>query len=651
MTARSSLWLVSLPERAGRAIAERLSEASGLAAVVLESADEAIARLDSEVPALVVLDGNLGETERFALYCQVASAASGDDIPFVLVDAGETEARVRLEGSADRMVGDHTTASALTDAVWASVTLMTRAAPQAAPELLPTPAEAEGTMAAPSTPAALPAPTTTLTPLAAQPPTALGQVLAALGRRWWLALAVLAAVMVADAYYTATRQPTYLARATLIISPSANVERGSLVYSVDSLGRGRIVGTYAEVLGSELVHRGALERLGYPPSAYNRLVVFRSSTVADTAVVQVTAESPDPALSAEAANQAGEVGIERMTDLFPVYNLVFLSRATPPTSLYRPDIVRNYSLGLLVGLVLAIVVAYAVDAAAKKMRSMRPVKSSKRAKQPAVQALKPSSSDIARPAPSPRKSRFSFPGRKRAESPAPVLAATPPPAPIVESTDPLLVVAAAATALVVETPASFVAEVPEVLTITTSGTPAPAPTTAQQTTAPVEEHRVQAAPEPVNGTTEEHRMQAAPAQDGTAADEGHLGQAAPEPTNGTAAAVPRPAKRRWLLSAFARKPNRHTETTSDRPAAAPTKPSGAKQQRGGWSARFSGKPKESKPPAAAPSPPSAPQTVPSESTADRLERVLGAAQSHEFDEPVNPSEDSAKSDREARAVV
>jgi capsular polysaccharide biosynthesis protein len=187
------------------------------------------------------------------------------------------------------------------------------------------------------------------------------RILTAIARRWWVALLVLIAVLAMDVAFTSTRQQTYLARATMVVSPSTTVERGQLVYSVDSLGRGRIIGTFAEVLASDVVQWEVASRMGLASDAARGSLTIRSSVVADTAVIQVLVESPDPVLSADAANVAGEVGIEQMTTLYPVYALTFLSRAKPPTSPYRPDPVRNYSLGLLVGLVLSAVMAYLAD--------------------------------------------------------------------------------------------------------------------------------------------------------------------------------------------------------------------------------------------------------------------------------------------------
>lgn len=195
--------------------------------------------------------------------------------------------------------------------------------------------------------------------------TALATVLAGVLRRWPLVLLVLAVVMAADVAYTSTRQRTYLARATLVISPNRQTEGGQSdqVYATDSLGRGRIVGTYTEVLGSEVIQRDALQRLGYSPDALNGDVVFRSSVVADTTVVQVTVEAASPEMSAQLANTVGDLGIERMATLYPVYNLVFLTRATPPAASYRPDPIRNYSVGALLGLGLGVALAALLDLA------------------------------------------------------------------------------------------------------------------------------------------------------------------------------------------------------------------------------------------------------------------------------------------------
>jgi hypothetical protein len=139
------------------------------------------------------------------------------------------------------------------------------------------------------------------------------------------------------------------------------VETGQLIFSVDALGRGRVIGTYAEVIDSESVRGEALRRLSPPDAVTLPAVNFRTTVLAESMVIQVTAESFDPQTSADAANMLGQVGIEQLATLYPMYIVVPLTGATPPLTPYRPDPVRNYAIGALLGLTLAVGLTYLYD--------------------------------------------------------------------------------------------------------------------------------------------------------------------------------------------------------------------------------------------------------------------------------------------------
>jgi capsular polysaccharide biosynthesis protein len=168
-------------------------------------------------------------------------------------------------------------------------------------------------------------------------------------------------VLGADAAVSLRSPRSYLARASLLIGPSTNLDRGQLVYSVDALGRSMIVGTYADVLATDIVRREALTRVGVSPDQTDTGVNIKAAALAQSAVIQVTAEAPDPVLAAAVANAVGQVGEARMSQLYPIYDLTVVTSATPPTSVYRPDPVRNGSLGLLLGLLLGVFSAYVYD--------------------------------------------------------------------------------------------------------------------------------------------------------------------------------------------------------------------------------------------------------------------------------------------------
>jgi succinoglycan biosynthesis transport protein ExoP len=181
-------------------------------------------------------------------------------------------------------------------------------------------------------------------------------------RRWWLVVLLLAAVLTADAIVSARSPRAYVARASLLIGPSTNLDHGQLVYSVDALGRSLIVGTYADVLATDMVRRDALERLGVSTDTTDTGVNIKTAALAQSAVIQVIAEAPDPVLAAAVANAVGQVGQARMSQLYPIYDLTVVTAATPPSSAYRPNLVRNGSLGLLLGLLLGGLAAYLYDA-------------------------------------------------------------------------------------------------------------------------------------------------------------------------------------------------------------------------------------------------------------------------------------------------
>jgi capsular polysaccharide biosynthesis protein len=193
----------------------------------------------------------------------------------------------------------------------------------------------------------------------------------AIRRHWWLVLLLLAVVLAADGVVSLHSPRSYMARTSLLIGPSTNLDHGQLVYSVDALGRSLIVGTYADVLATDIVRREALVRVGVSPDETDTGVNIKTAALAESAVIQVTAEAPDPVLAAAVANSVGTVGQVRMSQLYPIYDLTVVTSATPPTSVYRPDFVRNGSLGLLLGLLLGFFSAYVYDVVSRTSRRLQ----------------------------------------------------------------------------------------------------------------------------------------------------------------------------------------------------------------------------------------------------------------------------------------
>lgn len=186
-------------------------------------------------------------------------------------------------------------------------------------------------------------------------------IAAVVRRRLWLTLVVLVAVLAVDGVMTWQSPRAYLARTSLLIGPSSTVDPGQLVYSVDALGRAMIVGTYADVLDTDIIRREAFQQAGVAADPRNPTIGVQATALAESAVVQVTATAPDPVTAAEIANAVGQVGQLRMHEWYPMYDLTVLTQATPPADVYRPDVRRNLGVGLLLGLLVSVSTACALD--------------------------------------------------------------------------------------------------------------------------------------------------------------------------------------------------------------------------------------------------------------------------------------------------
>jgi polysaccharide biosynthesis transport protein len=182
----------------------------------------------------------------------------------------------------------------------------------------------------------------------------------AIRRRLRLTVLVLLAVVAADGVLTWQTPREYLARTSLLIGPNTTVDPGQLVYSVDALGRSMIVGTYANVLETDVIRHDALEQVGADTDPRDTAISIKAAPLADSAVVQVTATAPDPYMAAAIANAVGQVGQARMRSLYPMYDLTVVTQAVPPVAVYRPDVRRNLAIGVLVGLLASASAACAV---------------------------------------------------------------------------------------------------------------------------------------------------------------------------------------------------------------------------------------------------------------------------------------------------
>jgi capsular polysaccharide biosynthesis protein len=174
-------------------------------------------------------------------------------------------------------------------------------------------------------------------------------------RSWWLILisAIVAVnLSLVYSYYFVT--PMYESVARFIVSPNIkNIESRDLVNSLEALDKRSIISTYAEVLNSGQIINGTMELLLAKPDEF--IEYTTSVTVLpDANIIRFSVKGPDPQVAAMLANSIGQYAINYIKNLYVIYNIDFLDKASAPAEPYQPQPFQDAGLALLVGMVIGI---------------------------------------------------------------------------------------------------------------------------------------------------------------------------------------------------------------------------------------------------------------------------------------------------------
>lgn len=101
---------------------------------------------------------------------------------------------------------------------------------------------------------------------------------------------VAALLLAAGTVFALAQHKTWTAESVIVVLPSADLDDASSAAYYETLSRGQIVATFAEVAGNVRFAQQAEERLGLTPEQRDQ-VTTEVSVVPDTAVVLVRASS------------------------------------------------------------------------------------------------------------------------------------------------------------------------------------------------------------------------------------------------------------------------------------------------------------------------------------------------------------------------
>lgn len=181
------------------------------------------------------------------------------------------------------------------------------------------------------------------------------------GRSWWVIVLMLAIGVGATAYFTRRQTPLYQATTTVVIGPGGKLtEVSQIVNSLNALDRRSVVATYAKIPTSRTVRDRTRQQLGLSPSQM-RLYRVSTSIVPDTNILQIAVEGPDPRLAADVANAIAEQAKSYAPEIYGIFGLNVLDRASVPSRPVKPELVRNVSVGAVLGLLLGIGLALLIE--------------------------------------------------------------------------------------------------------------------------------------------------------------------------------------------------------------------------------------------------------------------------------------------------
>lgn len=181
-------------------------------------------------------------------------------------------------------------------------------------------------------------------------------------RWWWVLLIGLAAGGSAAWGVSKLVNPTYRATATIVVNQSA--APGTVTYS-DALLSQQLVKTYARMATQRVVLEQVAENLQLPtpPEVLEDLV--QGVAIAQTQLLEIRADTSEPALSRDLANNVAQAFIEQQQPFLPAGRgpqaLRVSQPATLPTIPIAPRPILNTLLGAMAGLLAAAAIAAVME--------------------------------------------------------------------------------------------------------------------------------------------------------------------------------------------------------------------------------------------------------------------------------------------------
>ena len=174
-------------------------------------------------------------------------------------------------------------------------------------------------------------------------------------RNWWLIVLATALTVGSTAVFVLLQKPVYQASTIVELKPSVVLEDpNQILNTINALTRRNVINTIARKATSMSMHEEVAREMGVPVEAVLSARV-QTITPPETNLIEVRAQSTDPAFAAKVANTVAQKMLGQ--DYEKVISMEVIDPAVPPTSPIAPQPMRLLTLGLIFGLILGVAFA------------------------------------------------------------------------------------------------------------------------------------------------------------------------------------------------------------------------------------------------------------------------------------------------------
>ena len=171
-------------------------------------------------------------------------------------------------------------------------------------------------------------------------------------RNWWLVAIATVLTAASTAVFVLIQKPIYQASTTIELKPSIELEDpNQILNTINALTRRNVINTIARKATSASMHEQVAEVMSIPVE-WVRAAEVQTVTPPETNLIEVRAQSTDPAFAAAVANTVAQKMLGQ--DYEQVISMEVIDPAVPPGAPISPQPVRLITLGIIFGLALGV---------------------------------------------------------------------------------------------------------------------------------------------------------------------------------------------------------------------------------------------------------------------------------------------------------